>query len=101
MLDGNLMADAKAIFTQRCAMCHGEQGQGIIGPNLTDGHWLHGKGTLMDIHGIVSDGVDAKGMPAWKLQLSAVQVRQLAAYVGTMRGKKVPGKAPEGDLVSP
>jgi mono/diheme cytochrome c family protein len=55
----------------------------------------------MDIHGIVSDGVDAKGMPAWKLQLSAVQVRQLAAYVGTMRGKKVPGKAPEGDLVSP
>ncbi len=101
MLDENLMADAKAIFAQRCVVCHGDQGQGVIGPNLTDSHWLHGKGTLMDIHLIVSDGVDAKGMPAWKLQLSGIQVRQLAAYVGAMRGKNVPGKAPEGDLVSP
>jgi cytochrome c oxidase cbb3-type subunit III len=101
MLDASMMADAKAIFSQRCVVCHGEQAQGVIGPNLTDSHWLHGKGTLMDIHQVVNEGVPAKGMPAWKLQLSAVQVRELAAYVGAQRGKNLPGKAPEGTAIAP
>jgi cytochrome c oxidase cbb3-type subunit 3 len=95
MLDSSLMAEAKAIFGQRCMPCHGDQGQGVIGPNLTDDHWLHGD-TLLDIHKTVSEGVLAKGMPSWRMQLSAVQVRELAAYVGTLRGKNLPGKAPEG-----
>lgn len=97
MLDTKLMTDAKSIFTARCTPCHGDQAQGVIGPNLTDGHWLHGEGTLMDLYQDVSEGFPTKGMPAWKMQLTPVQVRQLAAYVGTMRGKNVPGKAPEGN----
>jgi cytochrome c oxidase cbb3-type subunit III len=99
MGDAKLMADAKAIFAQRCLPCHGERGQGVIGPNLTDAHWLHGKGTLMDIHQVVSEGIPAKGMPAWNLQLSPIQVRELAALVGSFRGTNLPGKAPEGTLV--
>jgi cytochrome c oxidase cbb3-type subunit III len=97
MLDAKLMADAQAIFAQRCMPCHGDRGQGVIGPNLTDGHFIHGQGTLMDIHRVVSEGVPAKGMPPWKLQLSSIQVSELAAYVGGMRGKNVAGKAPEGN----
>lgn len=100
MLDGKMMAEAKAIFAQRCTPCHGEHAQGVIGPNLTDGYWLHG-GTLMEIHHTVSEGVAAKGMPAWKMQLSPTQVRELAAFVGSLRNTNVPGKAPEGVLVSP
>ncbi len=100
MLDGKMMADAKAIFTQRCTPCHGEHAQGVIGPNLTDGYWIHG-GTLMEIHHTVSEGVSAKGMPSWKMQLSPAQVRELAAFVGTLRNTNVPGKAPEGVLVPP
>ncbi|HEY3498329.1 MAG TPA: cbb3-type cytochrome c oxidase N-terminal domain-containing protein [Polyangiaceae bacterium] len=100
-LDSALMGDAKTLFTQRCVVCHGDQGQGVIGPNLTDAHWLHGAGTLLDIHAVIADGVADKGMPAWKLQLSPVQVRQLAAFVGQLRGRNLPGKAPEGKLVSP
>jgi cytochrome c oxidase cbb3-type subunit 3 len=100
MLDGKMMADAKAIFAQRCTPCHGEHAQGVIGPNLTDGYWIHG-GTLMEIHHTVSEGVSAKGMPAWKMQLSPAQVRELAAFVGTLRNTNVPGKAPEGVLVPP
>jgi cytochrome c oxidase cbb3-type subunit 3 len=99
MLDQQLMADAKGIFAQRCTPCHGEHAQGVIGPNLTDGSWLHGTGTLMAIHQTVSEGVAAKGMPAWKMQLSPVQVRELASFVGTLRGTNVPGKAPEGTPV--
>jgi cytochrome c oxidase cbb3-type subunit 3 len=100
MLDQKLMADAKAIFTQRCTPCHGERAQGVIGPNLTDNSWLHGKGTLMDIYQDVSEGFPMKGMPAWKMQLSPVQVRELASFIGTLRGTNVPGKAPEGTQIS-
>jgi cytochrome c oxidase cbb3-type subunit 3 len=95
MLDSALMADAKALFGQRCVPCHGDQGQGVIGPNLTDDHWLHGD-TLLETYKTVSEGVPAKGMPAWRMQLSSVQVRELAAFVGTLRGRNLPGKAPEG-----
>jgi cytochrome c oxidase cbb3-type subunit 3 len=100
MADPALMADAKVLFAQRCAQCHADQGQGQIGPNLTDHHWLHGSGTLLDIHKVVSDGVPEKGMPPWSLQLTPVQVSELAAFVGTLRGKNLPGKAPEGTLVT-
>lgn len=100
MLDGTTLADAKRVFTQRCAICHGDRGQGLIGPNLTDDHWLHGSGTLMDAHKVIAEGVPNKGMPAWSLQLSPVEVRQLAALVGSFKGQNLPGKAPEGTLVS-
>ncbi len=96
--DAALMADAKALFGQRCVPCHGDRAQGVIGPNLTDEYWLHGD-TLMEIHHTVSEGVPDKGMPAWKMQLSPAQVRELAAFVGTLRGTHVPGKAPQGELV--
>jgi cytochrome c oxidase cbb3-type subunit 3 len=96
-LDAALMKDAQGIFAQRCTPCHGEHAQGVIGPNLTDNYWIHG-GALMDIFHTVSEGVPAKGMPPWKMQLGPVQLRELAAYVGTLRGKNVSGKAPEGEL---
>lgn len=95
MLDTALMTDAKLLFAQRCAPCHGDSGQGVIGPNLTDGSWIHG-GTLMEIHHTVAEGVPAKGMPPWKMQLNPMQVRELAAFVGSLRGKNLPGKPPEG-----
>jgi len=100
MQDPALLKDAQAIFVQRCTPCHGERGQGVIGPNLTDDHWIHEHGSLVDIYEVVSEGVAAKGMPAWKLQLSPLQVRELAAYVGSLRGQNLPGKAPEGARVS-
>lgn len=100
MADAALMKDAKALFGLRCAPCHGANAEGLIGPNLTDSAWLHGQGTLTDIFGVIDQGVLAKGMPAWGKQLSPIEVRKLAAYVGTQRGKSVPGKAAEGAVVS-
>jgi cytochrome c oxidase cbb3-type subunit 3 len=95
-LDSALMADAQVLFVARCAPCHGEHAQGIIGPNLTDGSWIHGHGTLTDIYGVVESGVAAKGMPAWGRLLTPVELRKVVAFVGTQRGKNVPGKALEG-----
>jgi cytochrome c oxidase cbb3-type subunit III len=96
MADVALMNDAKASYGLRCAPCHGDRGQGLIGPNLTDSAWLHGSGSLVEIFGVIDQGVLAKGMPAWGKQLSPIEVRKLTAFIGTQRGKQVPGKAPEG-----
>ena len=100
MADGALMGDASALFTLRCAQCHGEQGQGLIGPNLTDDAWIHGVGSLTEIYGVIDAGVLSKGMPAWGKVLSPVELRKLTAFVGTQRGKALPGKAPEGVTVT-
>jgi len=96
MADAELMMDAKVTFGARCAQCHAAEGQGLIGPNLTDEHFIHGDGGVMGIYEVVSHGVPNKGMPAWELQLQPIEVRKLASFVATLRGKNLPGKAPEG-----
>ncbi len=100
-LDASMMAGAAQVYAQRCAACHADQGQGLIGPNLTDAHWLHGDGSFAAIYGVVSEGVPAKGMPAWNKQLTPDELRQVSAFIGSLRGKNLPGKAAEGALISP
>lgn len=96
MTDSGLMADASQLFVQRCAQCHGNEGEGKIGPNLTDEYWLHGSASLMDIYQAVDEGFTAKGMPAWGRQLRPVEVMKLAAFVGSLRNTQRQGRAPEG-----
>lgn len=100
MTNEAMMADASSLFIQRCSQCHGNKGEGLIGPNLTDNYWLHGDATLMSIHQLVAEGVPARGMPAWQKQLRPIELGKIAAYVGTMRGTNVSGpKGPEGKLI--
>jgi len=90
------MAQAKQIFATRCAACHGDRGQGIIGPNLTDEYWLHG-GRLTEIHRTIREGVPEKGMVPWKEQLQPAELSAVAAFVGTLRGSNPPNpKPPQG-----
>ena len=100
MANAAVMSDTEGIFKKRCVTCHAEGGKGLIGPNLTDDYWIHGQGTLMDIYGVVNGGVASKGMPEWGKQLPMIEVVKLAAYVGTLRGRHTPGKAPEGTLIA-
>lgn len=100
MKNAAVMTDAKSTFAKRCVQCHGPNGEGLIGPNLTDDYWIHGQASLMDIYGVVNGGVPSKGMPEWGKQLSRVEVAKLSAYVGSIRGKHVAGKAPEGVLLA-
>jgi cytochrome c oxidase cbb3-type subunit 3 len=94
------VAEGRALFEQYCVVCHGNQGEGGVGPNLTDQYWLHGASPL-DQHAVVTDGVPAKGMAAWGNQLGPRRVETVVAYVLTLRGQNVPGKAPEGELIEP
>ncbi len=91
-----VLATGQAAFTASCAACHGQAGEGMIGPNLTDDHWLHG-GSLTDIYGVVYNGVLAKGMPAWGNILSHDDAVSVVIYINSLQGTNPPGaKAPEG-----
>lgn len=88
----------KAVYTGKCASCHGPQGQGSIGPNLTDDHWIHG-GSLADIAKSVSQGVPDKGMPPWKAMLSPEELDSVVVYVKSIKGTQPPNpKAPQGEV---
>ena len=99
-----MMADATAVsfgeqkFQTLCFACHGKLGEGGIGPNLTDSSWIHGDGSLMAIRDVVINGVVEKGMVAWGKTMPPDELNKVVAYVGTLRGKNVPGKAPEGTV---
>lgn len=99
MADDATVASGATVFQSKCVACHLEKGQGQIGPNLTDSHWILGKGTMMDIYNVVSEGSLVKGMPAWNRQLSPEELRAVVAFVGSIRGTNVEGKAPEGEPV--
>lgn len=99
--DAATMAAARTQFGATCAVCHGDRGQGLIGPNLTDGFWKNGDGELVTIHHIIDGGVPTRGMPAWGKQLDPIAIRKLAAFVGTLRGTNAAGgKAPEGHEIA-
>lgn len=90
-----VLALGAAVFQNNCVACHEQNGQGKIGPNLTDNAWLHG-GTPSEIFRTIRDGFAAKGMPAWGPPLGRAGVLQVTAFVLSLRDKNVPGKAPEG-----
>ena len=87
-------------FATYCASCHGQQGGGGVGPNLTDKYWIHG-GTNMDIYQVLVEGVSNKGMPSWQGTLSEREMAQVVAFVRSLEGTEPAGaKAPEGDPVA-
>jgi len=96
--DPEAVARGAEVFRTTCAACHGLEGQGIIGPNLTDDHWIHGYDPETILKGI-REGYLAKGMPAWEPILGGEKTLNAAAYVLTLKGKNIPGKAPQGEIV--
>lgn len=66
-----------------------------MGPNLTDHHWIHGN-QMAEIMHVIVEGVPAKGMVPWKSLLKREEIYQVTAYVKSLEGKNLPGKAPEG-----
>ncbi len=88
-------------YASYCAACHGDQGQGLIGPNLTDAYWIHG-GSNTDLFEILRVGVADKGMPAWESALSGEQRAQLVAFIRSLEGTNPPdAKQPEGEPYEP
>ncbi len=85
--DASMVPAGKQVFTENCAVCHGEDAKGLRefgAPNLTDAIWFYGSGedaiarqVSHPKHGV---------MPAWETRLGDTTVKQLAIFVHSLGG---------------
>ncbi len=93
------LKEGKDIFVKNCVSCHGANGEGGIGPNMTDDYWIHGPKMSQMVH-TITVGVPAKGMIPWRGTLKEDQIVKVASYLRTLRGTNpANAKAPQGELV--
>jgi cytochrome c553 len=74
--------DGAAIFAANCAVCHGADGSGGVGPDLRGIGQMH---TLDELITVITNGRGA--MPAWRDRLTAAQIRAVAQYVASIPGE--------------
>lgn len=91
---------AESVFLSKCAACHGADASGGTGPNLTDESYLNVE-ELSDFVDVIANGANNGAMPSWEGRIHPNQIPLLAGYVASLRGKDLPGKAPEGDVPPP
>ena len=90
----------RSVFKQNCTSCHGDNGQGLIGPNLTDDYYKNIK-TVTDIPRVIGTGAANGAMPSWQ-RLGSVDVALVGTYVATLRGKNLTSaKGIDGDKIAP
>ena len=96
--NADFISAGKTLFVQKCVACHGPEGQGLQGPNLTDEYWKNG-GSIKNIFKTIKNGVPNMGMIAWGQELTPNQIETLANYIKSIKGTNpVNPKATEGDL---
>lgn len=74
-------ASGRAIFTANCATCHGDRGQGLIGPKLGGGQVVARFPIESDEIAIVTNGEG--GMPAWAGRLTPAQIKAVVDLTRT------------------
>jgi cytochrome c oxidase cbb3-type subunit 3 len=97
MSDAGGIAEGAKLYKQSCIACHGANGEGGIGPNLTDEYWIHG-GSMTDIYKTIKIGYPDKGMQSWESMMSPVQMKDLSSYVKSIKGTNpANAKAAQGE----
>ena len=101
MQDPEHWAAGKKLWDTNCMACHLLDGGGIVGPNMTDDHYINVR-VITDIPNVVRNGVVEKGMTPWKGILSENQIAQVAAYAASLRGTTpATPKEPQGEVIPP
>lgn len=90
LTEAGSLASGKEIYVKNCVACHGDLGQGNVGPNLTDEFWIHGGG-IKNIFNTIVVGVPSKGMISWKSQLTPKATQEVASYILTLQGTNPAG----------
>jgi ubiquinol-cytochrome c reductase cytochrome c subunit len=79
------LSEGRAVFLQHCAVCHGDEGQGVssvvevAGPDLQA---VHKKGEVVYMAEVGSPGFKSTGtMPSFAKSLSLAQIYSVADYV--------------------
>ena len=95
------LAAGKALFLDRCAQCHGEQGKGdgpeaplysVKAADFTDAHMM-GEMTDGEIFWKISEG--RRPMPSFKERLTEEQRWQLVNFLRTLAPKPTPAPKPQ------
>ncbi|MCB9664203.1 MAG: c-type cytochrome [Alphaproteobacteria bacterium] len=90
--DAETLEEGAEIFASTCASCHNVDLTGGIGPNLVDAEWIHG-GSFAEISTTITEGVGAKGMPAWGPILGARKIAAVASFILSRGGQEAPAVA--------
>jgi cytochrome c oxidase cbb3-type subunit 3 len=96
--EANFIQEGSDIYGVKCSACHGANGEGGIGPNLTDEYWVNGGG-IVNVFKTIKYGVPAKGMKSWQDELSPSKIQKVASYILTLKGSNPENaKDPQGEL---
>ena len=87
LTDEASITEGKTIYKDmNCFACHGLNGEGnAIGPNLTDEMWINGC-DFQSVFNIIKNGNPAKGMTAFKGQISDEKIQKVSSYIHTLKG---------------
>ena len=91
------MLIGQSVFKANCISCHGTDGSGKVGPNLTDEYARNIK-RVTDIPRVITGGAANGSMPAWGNRLHPNEIALVASYVASLRGKNLPGPQVTGPL---
>ena len=82
--------DGKAVFQQKCSMCHGMDGKGypaLKTPDFTDPK-VQAAVTDAQMIDIIKNGKKGTAMPPWDGKLSDDEIKAVVAYIRTLAPKK-------------
>jgi|Deesub1362A_J573_1020465.scaffolds.fasta_scaffold00854_7 cytochrome c oxidase cbb3-type subunit 2 len=95
--DPRAIARGRDIFMEHCAMCHGDDAKGDIGPSLVDDVFFYVEGDLPDddyfevinngtFEGMVEEGRTAKGgMPPFGEELGKDEIWSVISYIRSLK----------------
>lgn len=97
--DPEAIARGKDLYEENCALCHGDNGEGDIGPSLIDDVFLYAKGDLADddyykiIHNGTEEGKTEEeramkgGMPPFGGELQKNEIWSIISFIRSIQGK--------------
>ena len=96
LTESGALGEGELIYKGNCVACHGQKGEGGVGPNFTDEYWVHGGG-IKNVFKTIKYGVPEKGMISWQAQLKPSDMQKVGSYILTLGGTNPPNpKAPQG-----
>jgi mono/diheme cytochrome c family protein len=89
--DAEQIEHGRIVYSEQCASCHGQEGKGdgsaarFLDPkprDFTGAEWKYaGGGTVEEIAGVVTEGIDDSAMTPFSDVLSEEQIKAVASYV--------------------
>lgn len=90
--------NAKALFQQYCAQCHGSDMDGGNASSLVDGAWQFGAGDSYITRNI-KHGIPHLGMPSYEQTLSDDEIRSIVGYIREVEKEEGVQKPPVPETV--